>query len=56
MGVFQEGAMQPFVFKGEFLQKNCAQNLNPSALLGVCLKKFILINKLYKNNTYLIKL
>ena len=22
MGVFQEGAMQPFVFKGEFLQNS----------------------------------
>ena len=28
MGVFQEGAMQHFVFKGEFLQKNCAKNLS----------------------------
>ena len=31
MGVFQEGAMQPFVFKGEFLQKNCAKNLSLGA-------------------------
>ena len=28
MGVFQEGAMQPFGFKGEFLQKNCAKDLS----------------------------